>query len=130
MDIYSDLKVDMVEDEGTGTIMTMVSWERENRQMFYKCDVLWCTSVCVTVVIIGLLPQLQAQEVIMEEGRVTAEAEGATGAVVQDTAVREVVLVEAAGEVMVAMMAVRKKSLPWVLLFYSDLVLTTRPYKD
>lgn len=25
MDIYSDLKVDMVEDEGTGTIMTMVS---------------------------------------------------------------------------------------------------------
>lgn len=51
----------------------------------------------------------------MEEGRVTAEAEGVTGAVVQDTAVREVVLVEAAVEVMVAMMAVRKKSPPWVL---------------
>ncbi|TWW80837.1 Heterogeneous nuclear ribonucleoprotein A3 [Takifugu flavidus] len=60
-------EVDMVEDEGTGTIMTM------------------------------------AQEVIMEAARVTAEAEGVTGAAVQDTAVREVVLVE----VMVAMMAVR-----------------------
>lgn len=120
----------MVEDEGTGTIMTMVSWERENRQLLYECDVLWCTSVSITVVIIGLLPQLQAQEVIMHQDRVTAEAAGVTGAVVQDTAVREVVLVEAAVEVMVAMMAVNKKtSLPWIL-FYSDLVLTTRPYND
>lgn len=76
-----------------------------------------------------MLPQLQAQEAIMEEDRVTAEAEGVTGAGVQDTAVREVVMVEAAVEVMVAMMAV-SKSLPWILLFYLDLILTTRPYKD
>lgn len=67
----------------------------------------------------------------MEEDRVTAEAAGVTGAVVPDTAVREVDLVEAAVEVMVAMMAVSKiKSLPWALLFYLDLVLTTRPYKN
>lgn len=46
----------------------------------------------------------------MHQDRVTAEAAGVTGAVVQDTAVREVVLVEAAVEVMVAMMAVNKKN--------------------
>lgn len=74
----------------------------DNGELLYECDVLWCTSVSITVVISGLLPQLQAQEVIMQEDRVTAEAEGVTGAVVQDTAVREVVLVE----VMVATMAV------------------------
>lgn len=43
------------------------------------------------------------------EDQVTAEAAGVTGAVVRDTAVRAVVLVEAVVEVMVAMMAVSKK---------------------
>lgn len=72
-----------------------------------------CT-VCISVVIIVLLPQLWTMEEIMEEDQATAEAGGVTGAVVPDTAVREVVLVEAA--VMAAMMAVslkrKKKELP------------------
>lgn len=62
----------------------------------------------------------------MEEDRVMAEAGGVTEVMAQVMVVREVDLVEAAAEVMVAMMEVKKK-ISCKRLIYSDVLLS---YKD
>lgn len=64
----------------------------------------------------------------MEEGRVMAEAGGVTEAVAQVMVVREVDLVEAAAEVMVAMMEVKKNNCS--IHIYPALLLTNISYKD
>lgn len=63
----------------------------------------------------------------MEEDRVMAEAGGVTEVMAQVMVVREVDLVEAAAEVMVAMMEVKKKKISCKRLIYSDVLLS---YKD
>lgn len=62
----------------------------------------------------------------MEEDRVMAEAGGVTEVMAQVMVVREVDLVEAAAEVMVAVMEVKKK-ISCKRLIYSDVLLS---YKD
>lgn len=56
----------------------------------------------------------------MEEDRVMAEAGEVTEAVAQVMVVREADLVEAAAEVMVAMMEVKKKKICYMHIIYFD----------
>lgn len=65
----------------------------------------------------------------MEEDRVMAEAGEVTEAVAQVMVVREADLVEAAAEVMVAVMEVKKK-ICYMHIIYFDLVSTNMSYKD